>query len=175
MFSRFVSAVLDKTAPCTLSQEGRSSSGNIYKPPSSVDDAVICVSGSSSSLNAIAGSTRIHNQQDSGNGSSTKISVFKRVGSYSPARRQRKVESKLEKWQIIIIQFVIYITLLESISPMESTTPIEITTIAWEHNSETFKSQIKLSTRIQRILIENIFLYKLTYFKRTLWSIIFVL
>lgn len=103
MFARFVSTVLDQSAPGTLSPDGRSSSGNIYTPPSSVDDVAICVSSSSSSLNAISGTGlqyHHHHHQDTSNGT-TKMSVFKRVGSYSPARRQRKMtegkESKKEK------------------------------------------------------------------------------
>lgn len=87
MFARFLSTVLDQSTPTTLSSEGRSSSGQIFKPPSSVDDVAVCTSSSSNSLNAIASNS------DSGTSSGTGLlSAFKRVGSYSPARRQRKLE-----------------------------------------------------------------------------------
>ena len=100
MFARFLSTVLDQSTPVALSSEGRSSSGQIFKPPSSVDDVAICTSTSSNSLNAITGGGRggasINNINNDSTGTSSGtgngfLSAFKRVGSYSPARRQRKL------------------------------------------------------------------------------------
>uniref|UniRef100_A0A7M5VE60 Ras-GAP domain-containing protein n=3 Tax=Clytia hemisphaerica TaxID=252671 RepID=A0A7M5VE60_9CNID len=90
MFARFLSTVLDQSAPVALSSEGRSSSGQIFKAPSSVDDVAICTSSSSNSLNAISATT------DTGASSGSGLfSAFKRVGSYSPARRQKKIDGSL--------------------------------------------------------------------------------
>ena len=92
MFARFLSTVLDQSAPVALSSDGRSSSGQIFKAPSSVDDVAICTSTSSNSLNAISGSNG-ENSLSSSTGTGL-LSAFKRVGSYSPARRQRKLDMK---------------------------------------------------------------------------------
>ena len=89
MFARFLSTVLDQSAPVALSSEGRSSSGQIFKAPSSVDDVAICTSSSSNSLNAIS----VNSDSNASSGSGL-LSAFKRVGSYSPARRQKKLELK---------------------------------------------------------------------------------
>lgn len=86
MLARYIDAVLNKHSTTVLSTEGRSSSGQIFKAPSSVDDVIIC--SSSASLNAISGPDQTNNSTGS------IFSVFKRVGSYSPARRQRKNENK---------------------------------------------------------------------------------
>jgi len=91
MFARFIDAVLTKyTTIHSLSSDGRSSSGQIFKPPTYVDDNVLCSSSSSTSLNAIQS-----NSPHQDNTTSNIFSVFKRVGSYSPARRQRKAAEKL--------------------------------------------------------------------------------
>ena len=90
MFARYIDAVLSKHNPISnLSTDGRSNSGHIFKPPTYVDDTVICTATSSSSLNAI------QSTEGQSNTTTSIFTVFKRVGSYSPARRQKKNAEKM--------------------------------------------------------------------------------
>lgn len=89
MYARYIDAVLTKHNPTGhLSTDGRSNSGHIFKPPIYADDNIICTAPSSSSLNAI------QSNETSSNTTTKIFTVFKRVGSYSPARRQKKTAEK---------------------------------------------------------------------------------
>ena len=87
MFARYIDLVVNKKS--NLTTEARSS-GQIFTPPMCTDD--VMVNTFSHSLNTIAEQPTHQTTQTSPGA----FSAFKRVGSYSPARRQRSSPSKFE-------------------------------------------------------------------------------